>query len=723
VVAFALLCLSAYFFRPAPQPNLLDEATWLLLAGSLTFWAVLRLNRRSARPISLPASQPASVAGNDQAREVNPPQQGLRATRYLLNLKSLVLSPVSLGLFAFLILIEINTGIFGIAALRYVSSHIQFVLFLSGLILITLGVAGFRLSLPVFSPSLRSGEGVRGRGLSRFYHFLSSTSLVLSPIFWITLLAFLLRAYGLGSAVHHFVDEIHFSNAVMSIRQPESTVKLLWPINSITAFPWLFSYMQAWGVALLGRNLEGLRAISVVLGTLGIPALYFLARELFDRKTALLAALLLAVFPPHIQFSRIGLNNIADPLFGTLALAFLIRGLKYHRRVDFALAGAALGLTQYFYEGGRFLFPILILLSLVWFILVKPRFFIESDSCLKNGESAAFDTRHASRITRYSLSPQSLVLSPLLATFFLTAILIAAPVYSTLLAIRYSFDARFATVGIGGSYWLRVNALGEPQSLEQHLILPFLVYVHQPETALYYGGEQAMLLPYMVPFVVAGIIGLLAYWRAPGLILLLWVLLTSLGNMMLTESAVYARYVVAFPALALLAALGIRLWAALLWPGGSRWRGWAVAALGTVLAAGQITYFFGPHLARYNDQIRQTFDSEDAVFRSTVFPQGTQIHILTANNPGQLYLSGIANFLADGMYVFALPPANLTHAYLGALSRYVDQVFFVEPYDTATVELLKQYFILEGPFTSPYNVPPYRQLLLYYAKAIVPAAG
>ena len=120
--------------------------------------------------------------------------------------------------------------------------------------------------------------------------------------------------------------------------------------------------MQAWGVGLLGRNLEGLRILSVIVGTLGIPALYFLAKELFDRKTALLAALMPGRFPPHIQFSRIALNNIVDPLFGTLALAFLVRGLKYNRPLDYALSGAALGLTQYFYEGGRLLFPALILL-------------------------------------------------------------------------------------------------------------------------------------------------------------------------------------------------------------------------------------------------------------------------------------------------------------------------------------------------------------------------
>src|SRR5262249_24735862 len=80
-----------------------------------------------------------------------------------------------------------------------------------------------------------------------------------------------------------------------------------------------------------------------------------------------IAVLLLATFPAHLHFSRIGLYNIADPLFGTLALAFLARGWKSKRRSDYVVAGAALGLTQYFYEGGRLLFPVL---AVGWYILL-----------------------------------------------------------------------------------------------------------------------------------------------------------------------------------------------------------------------------------------------------------------------------------------------------------------------------------------------------------------
>jgi 4-amino-4-deoxy-L-arabinose transferase-like glycosyltransferase len=675
--AFISFCISAYLFQPSRTTDLLDEALWIMLAGGITFWIALFLNR--IRRVPQPELSPLST------------EDGLTSRSNLLL--------VILGTLALLALIEVNTGIFGIATLQNASTHIQFVLFIAGLILITLGLFG--TSFPLRRKATRSLSFTQHSGLRTQYLFHPGFALLA-----ITLLAYAVRAWGLGYAVHHFIDEIHFSNAVNSLRSPDNPIKLLWPINTITAFPWLFSYVQAWGVSLLGRNLEGLRLISAVIGTLGIPAVYALAKELFDRKTALLAAFLLAVFPPHMQFSRIGLNNIVDPLFGTLALTFLLRGLKYNRRADFVIAGVSLGLTQYFYEGGRLLYPALTLLTLAGFILVKPRF-VQTKPVVPTT-----DNNPSSLSTQYSVLRASLI------PFFVAAILVALPVYTTIFATRKPFDPRFQTVGIGGSYWIRVTQVGTPQTLEQHLFLPFLVYVYQPEIALYYGGEQAMLLPYVVPFVMLAAFALLAYWRTPGIVIVLWVLLGSAGNMLLTESAIYARYVVVFPALAILAALGIRTLIAMLWPGKGRWRNAWIITLAVVLGIGQITYFFGPHLGRYNDQIRQTFDSEDAMFRSAAFPWGTQIHVLSKDAPGQAYLSGVLNYVADGLTVFVLPPADFTPAYASGLSKSVDQAFFVEPFDTATVDLLKQYFTLEGPFTSPYNLPSYRQLNLYYARAL-----
>jgi hypothetical protein len=95
---------------------------------------------------------------------------------------------------------------------------------------------------------------------------------------------------------------------------------------------------------------------------------------MFNRRTAIIAALFLAAFHYHIHFSRIGLNNIWDGLFTTVVLGGLAYGWKSGRRSGFQAAGLALGFGQYFYVSIR-IFPLLILLwSLIVFIFDRRTF-------------------------------------------------------------------------------------------------------------------------------------------------------------------------------------------------------------------------------------------------------------------------------------------------------------------------------------------------------------
>ncbi len=669
IIALLLFALSAYYFRYQPKPDDLEEAGLLMLAGGLTLWAALYFDARVPR-----LTDEETLPFPPVERQ---PGKGEKSNWLLF----------CLGIFIIVLLTEINANTLNI--LPPVSAHLQFLMLVAAIVCVVLGLGGVGARR----------KARRKKPKKAVLNHQSAPPVVLILLALITLLAFGLRAWQAGGLVHKFVDEVHFSTAVIGAYNGID-LKLLAPFSTITAFPWIYPYWQTQTVHLLGRELEGLRAVSVILGTLGIPALYLLARTLFDRPTALLAALLLAVFPPHIHFSRIGLNNIADPLFGTLALAFLLRGLKNGRRLDFALGGAALGLTQYFYEGGRFLYPALICIGLAWLLLTRRRI---PASKVQGAGLISGRTSHTELII-----------------FFLTALLIALPVYITLVALDQPLDARFQTVGIGGSYWLKVNEFGQPQTLEQHLVLPFLVYVHLPELALYYGGEQAMLLPLVVPFFLFGAFALAPRLRSPIILILLWILLTSAGNMLLTEAGVYARYVVAFPALMLLVAAGIREALRLLWP--PHFPADHVAELMTIiglgLAVAQVAYYFGPHLERYNQQIRLVYDAEDAIFRSARFPPNTQVHIFTTETPGGAYLSGVAGYLSDGLTVFPIHPDDLTLTYLSSLPRGIDHAFYLEPGDASTLALVKTFYDVEGPFFSPYRVPADRQLALYYFKGI-----
>ena len=68
--------------------------------------------------------------------------------------------------------------------------------------------------------------------------------------------------------------------------------------------PLYYALLRGWTL-LLGAGPVALRLLSAVIGTLAIPAVYLAGRRLFgSRRTALLAAALLAINPLHIYYSQ-----------------------------------------------------------------------------------------------------------------------------------------------------------------------------------------------------------------------------------------------------------------------------------------------------------------------------------------------------------------------------------------------------------------------------------
>lgn len=512
-----------------------------------------------------------------------------------------------------------------------------------------------------------------------------------SPDLWLlviaTLAAFALRVINLEHAVHFYVDEGNFVEGVLRL-WAEPHIKLLGPFNWIAAFTWAYPYMQYVSVGIFGPNLLALRLVSAALGTLTIPAVYLLGRALFDRRAALLAALLLTVYPPHLHFSRLGLNNIADPLLGTLALAFLTRGLKGGARRDFALAGVLLGLTQYFYEGGRLLFPVL---ALAWAGIGL----------------MAWRTR-----------ARGLLLT------LLAALLVAAPVYFTLAAWQMPLAARLSRQALPAEYWPALLLSGGDSGLlaaylRQQLAPPLLHIVSLPDqSAFYYGGDTALVLPLVLPLLLLGVIAALRR-PAAGVLLLLWIALAALGNSLLKDNVWSARYVVIFPPLALLLGVGLAAALALLeripaW----RRRAAAPALLVALVCAAQAAYYFGPHLALYNRQIRPEHDQQDVMFRARDFPPGTQIYIVTDDEvvwpPLLIFLSRFwgADREAD-LHILtpdefaALPP-------LAGLWQGTHHAFFIQAEDGAARSRLHFELGLAVGQPSPYNIPLEKQFLLFY---------
>ena len=541
-----------------------------------------------------------------------------------------------------------------------VSIHVQFGLFWVAVLVIPSSPRPPRGWYAVQKVPLPQGEGFRVRAL---------WLLVLA-----TLLGFGLRVVNLENSVHLFVDEMHFSNGTVHLRD-NPTTPLLPPMNAIASFTWFYAYLQQIAVSIFGPSLTALRMVSVVFGTLTIPAVYLLARAVADRRTALLAAFVLATFPPHIHFSRLGLNNIADPLFGTLMLAFLLR-----RR--FLLAGIMLGLTQYWYEGGKLIYSLVAL-------LILPR----------------YGRRQV-------------------VTFAGAALLVAMPLIVALVAWDSPYVSRFGSQRHNDDYWQAILLADDGLAQLGHYFTDQLGpalghYVIQPDSsAFYYGGDTALILPFLLPFFVIGVVMMVRRcWQLVALLLLV-----ALGNSLLGEPDWSARYVVTLPVLALLVAVGLRplsqdpvrrIFAGRGMPRPYGVRMWYWVLVGAVLVA-QAVYYFGPHLERYNEQIRPFRDHQDVGFRALDFAPGTHVLLFTDELVYLDHIRGMEAFWQIEIKEQFLHPLHLYNRGTRRLPTGDDLAIFVKPNDRDILAYLRRTFVLPEPQYSPYHVPVGRQYVLYY---------
>jgi hypothetical protein len=114
------------------------------------------------------------------------------------------------------------------------------------------------------------------------------------------LLAFALRAYRLHTLGDFDFDEVaSVWYAGLPLNQMLAALA-----GAIFEHPPLYYLLLKLWIAAAGSAEYPVRFLSVPLGTLAVAALYALARRLFDRRSALAAALLMAVSPLEVFYSR-----------------------------------------------------------------------------------------------------------------------------------------------------------------------------------------------------------------------------------------------------------------------------------------------------------------------------------------------------------------------------------------------------------------------------------
>lgn len=155
--------------------------------------------------------------------------------------------------------------------------------------------------------------------------------------------------------------------------------------------PNLFYLVQAGFIAIFGRNAIGLRMASAVFGTACVPLVYLFGKKYWGKIAGFSGAWLMTVSHFHIQYSRLGVNNIHSAFFMILFLLLFIlpdskkpdqekdlsgnnsdSDLKRGNEITPYIAmGVSAALAQYMYLGSR-LIP-LVALPLILYQLIRKR--------------------------------------------------------------------------------------------------------------------------------------------------------------------------------------------------------------------------------------------------------------------------------------------------------------------------------------------------------------
>ncbi|HSM55796.1 MAG TPA: glycosyltransferase family 39 protein [Candidatus Sulfomarinibacteraceae bacterium] len=249
--------------------------------------------------------------------------------------------------------------------------------------------------------------------------------------------------------------------------------------------PTLSFYFNSLTIDLLGMTRTGLRLPWALLGTVTVVAAFFLVRRLVGWPLALATSALLATYHYHIHFSRLGSNQIADPLFVALALWFLYRALNggrgresgHSRLGDWILTGGSAGIALYFYAGARFT-SVVIAAILAYVFLRDPR---------------RFWPRHGRGVLAMS------------GAF----LLVSAPMLQYAVRFPDDFNARLNQVGIIQSGWLERELEAGRQLLPvlwdqfRRAALAFNFY---PDRTVWYGLDQPLLDPLFGALFLVGLL-------------------------------------------------------------------------------------------------------------------------------------------------------------------------------------------------------------------------
>jgi 4-amino-4-deoxy-L-arabinose transferase-like glycosyltransferase len=292
----------------------------------------------------------------------------------------------------------------------------------------------------------------------------------------VTLLALLLRVWQVH-VLPYTLSGDEASQGLEAVRVIEREIR-----NPFTTgwlgVPTMSFFFNSLAIRLFGADVLGLRLPWVFVGTATVLITFFLVKRLKGTTLALVVMALLATYHYHIHYSRLGSNQIADPMFLALSLLLLYRGLDRRNWLDWVLCGTVAGLAFYFYAGAR-LTPVVITAVLGYLFIRNPRQFWREHGVGLLVAGAAF-------------------------------IITAGPMIQYAVRFPDDFNARINQVGIIQSGWLErevaLRGEGAISVLFDQFQRAALAFNYYPDRTVWYGLRQPLLDPFFGVIFLLGLI-------------------------------------------------------------------------------------------------------------------------------------------------------------------------------------------------------------------------
>ncbi len=191
------------------------------------------------------------------------------------------------------------------------------------------------------------------------------------PIVWIATLALVLYATNMNAWwLSAIGDEYSFWGYAREIAEKQRLsfigASLFNGQAVYGAHPYLSSLIQATFMKLFGSDGFGWRISNACLSAAAVLLFYLFARTFVTRRTALMAALFLAISHYIMSFGKIGYNNLQALFAEALVLAIAAWAVRTRRPVAFALLGAGIGFCFYVYPAALYVVPLPILLLIFY---------------------------------------------------------------------------------------------------------------------------------------------------------------------------------------------------------------------------------------------------------------------------------------------------------------------------------------------------------------------